>query len=73
MTALPAEVGLAVLPLEPTPAAPCKLLRPPASGTGPVIKAGSLAQALMERPNASQFPICYEWPANWGSVEMMVI
>lgn len=38
-----------------------------------VIKAGSLFQALMERPDASQFLIHYEWPANWGTVEMMVI
>lgn len=73
MTALLAEVGLAVLPLGRPPAAPRKLLKPPAAGTGRVIKAGSLSQALMERPDASQFPIRCEWPANWGTVEMMVI
>jgi hypothetical protein len=36
-------------------------------GTGWINKAGSLSQALMERPNVSQFLIHCEWPANWGN------
>lgn len=73
LTALPVEVGTVAPPLGLPPAAPRRLLKPPASETGQIIKAGSLSQALMERPDASQFPIRCEWPANWGTVEMMVI